>query len=136
MRRPGRRRDGGIAAAKASWLAHPLFTSALHQLAAATRLTRLIADCSGWHFVNTNPEQSLTPPAAQRLHELRLAVLAMVGEHDLPDFVQIAAQIGREAPQARTLVVPSAGHMANMKSPAVVTQALLDILQAVASDAK
>jgi pimeloyl-ACP methyl ester carboxylesterase len=48
-------RTAGIAAAKASWLAHPLFAPALRQLAAATRLTRLIADCSGWHFVNTNP---------------------------------------------------------------------------------
>jgi pimeloyl-ACP methyl ester carboxylesterase len=67
---------------------------------------------------------------------LRLPVLAMVGEHDLPDFVQIAAQIGRQVFLARTLVVPSAGHMANMESPAVVTQALLDFLQAVASDAK
>ena len=123
-------RAGGVAAARASWLAHPLFAPALRQPVVAARLRQIIADYTGWHFVNANPEQSLTPPAAQRLHELRLPVLAMVGEHDLPDFVQIAARIGREVSQARTVVVPGAGHMANMESPAVVTQALRDFLQA------
>ncbi|GIV74449.1 alpha/beta fold hydrolase [Caldilinea sp.] len=58
------------------------------------------------------------------------------GEHDLPDFVQIAARIGREVPQARTVVVPGAGHMANMESHALVTQALRNFLQAVALGAK
>jgi pimeloyl-ACP methyl ester carboxylesterase len=127
---------GGIPAAKASWLAHPIFAPALRQPAVGSRLRQIIADYTGWHFVNANPEQSLTPPAAQRLHELRLPVLAMVGEHDLPDFVQIAALIGREAPQARTVVAPGVGHMANMESPALVTQALRDFLQAVAPGAK
>jgi pimeloyl-ACP methyl ester carboxylesterase len=50
--------------------------------------------------------------------------------------VQIAARIGREVPQARTVVVPGAGHMANMESPALVTQALRNFLQAVALGAK
>jgi 3-oxoadipate enol-lactonase len=124
-------RAGGIPAAKASWLAHPLFAPALRQPAVAARLTQIIADYSGWHFVNANPEQSLTPPAAQRLPELHLPVLAIVGEHDLPDFVQITERIGRETPHARMLVAPGAGHMANMEAPAVVTQALLDFLHAV-----
>lgn len=124
-------RGGGIPAAKASWLAHPLFAPALRQPAVAVRLTQIIADYSGWHFVNANPEQSLAPPAAQRLPELRLPVLAMVGEHDLPDFVRITERIGQETPHARTLIVPGVGHMANMEAPAVVTQVLLDFLHAV-----
>lgn len=107
-----------------------VWEAALRQPVVAARLRQIIADYTGWHFVNADPEQGLTPPAAQRLHELRLPVLAMVGEHDLPDFVQIAARIGREVSQARTVVVPGAGHMANMESPAVVTQALRDFLQA------
>jgi hypothetical protein len=57
----------------------------------------------------------------------------MVDEHDLPDCVPIAARIGREAPRARTLVLPGAGHM---ESPAMVTQSLRDVLQAVAPGAK
>jgi pimeloyl-ACP methyl ester carboxylesterase len=57
-----------------------------------------------------------------------MPVLGLVGALDLPDFLVIAAQIGRTVPQARTLVVPDAGHMANMEAPEVVNRALLTFL--------
>lgn len=119
---------GGIPAAKASWLAHPIFAPAMRRPAVAARLHAIISDYSGWHFVNANPEQGISPPAATRLRALAIRVLALVGEYDLPDFQAITAQIGRDAPQARTLVVPDAGHMANMEAPEAVNRALLAFL--------
>ncbi len=121
-------RAGGIAAAKASWLAHPLFAPAMHQPAVAARLTQIIDDYSGWHFVNDDPEERMRPPAVTRLDELAMPVLVIVGDQDLPDFADIATIIGDRVPQSRTLVLPGAGHMANMETPAAVTQALLDFL--------
>lgn len=120
---------GGIAAAKASWLAHPLFAPAMRRPAVAARLHAIIGDYSGWHFVNPNPEQGISPPAAERLHALSAPTLALVGEHDLPDFLAIAERIGREAPQARAVIVPDAGHMVNMEAPAAVNRALLAFLE-------
>lgn len=119
---------GGIPAAKASWLAHPLFAPAMRRPEVAARLNAIIGDYSGWHFVNANPEQGISPPAAARLRELTMPTLVLVGEHDLPDFRAIAERIGREASRARTLVVPDAGHMANMEAPAAVNRALLAFL--------
>jgi pimeloyl-ACP methyl ester carboxylesterase len=58
---------GGIPAARASWLAHPLFAPAMRRPAVAARLHAIIGDYSGWHFVNPNPEQDISPPAAARL---------------------------------------------------------------------
>ena len=121
-------RAGGIAAAKASWLAHPLFAPAMRQPAVAARLAQIIDDYSGWHFFNDDPEERMRPPAATRLDELTVPVLVLVGDQDLPDFVEIAAIIGAQVPQSRTLVLPGAGHMANMEAPAAVTHALLDFL--------
>lgn len=121
-------RAGGIAAAKASWLAHPLFAPAMRQPVVAARLTQIIDDYSGWHFVNDNPEESISPPAAMRLGELTMPLLVLVGDQDLPDFTEIAALIGQQVPLAHTHVLPGIGHMANMEAPAVVTQALLDFL--------
>lgn len=94
-------------------------------------MQQIIADYSGWHFVNANPEQGITPPAAQRLGDLTLPLLALVGELDIPDFRQITDVIGRRAPLARTIIVPNVGHMANMEAPQQVTQALLDFLTGV-----
>ena len=111
------------------WLSHPIFAPAMRQPTVAARLRQIVADYSGWHFVHANPEQGIDPPAILRLAELKLPVLAMVGELDTPDFRQITALIGRELPQARTVIVPDAGHMANMEAPEQVTQSLLEFLK-------
>jgi 3-oxoadipate enol-lactonase len=117
-----RAREGGIRAAKESWLTHPLFAPALRQPAVATRLQQIVNEYSGWHFVNANPERGLEPPAAQRLGELRMPVLAIVGEHDLPDFRRVTELVCQQLPQAHKLVVPGVGHMANMEAPEQVTE--------------
>ncbi|MBX2998895.1 MAG: alpha/beta hydrolase [Caldilineaceae bacterium] len=121
--------EGGISAAKESWLAHPLFAPALRQPAVADQLRQIIDDYSGWHFVNPNLEAGIEPPAAGRLSELTMPVLALVGELDLPDFLQIAERMGQQIPHAHTRTLAGVGHMANMEAPAVVTQALLEFLE-------
>lgn len=123
-----RAHEGGIPAAKESWLAHPLFAPALRQPAVAARLAQIIHDYSGWHFVNHNPEQGIEPPAAQRLSELRMPVLAMAGEQDIPDFLQITELICQQLPQARRVILPGVGHMVNMEAPEATTAALLAFL--------
>lgn len=121
-------RTGGIPAAKQSWLTHPLFAPALRQPAVAACLTQIIEEYSGWHFVHANPEQGLTPPAAQRLSELKMPVLGLVGELDLPDFLSITELICQRTPLARKVIVSGVGHMANMEAPDFITQALLAFL--------
>ncbi len=119
-----RAHEGGVPAAKDSWLTHPLFAPAMRQTAVAARLEQIINDYSGWHFVNNNPELGLNPPAVLRLQELRMPVLSIVGELDLPDFRQIAELIWQQVPQAQRLVVPEVGHMSNMEAPDQVLQAM------------
>lgn len=126
-----RARERGISAAKESWLAHPLFEPAHQQLTVASRLEAIVGDYSGWHFVTENPEQRLDPPAAQRLQELQMPVLVIVGEHDMRDFLQIADVICQQLPQATKLTVPGVGHMANMEAPTQVTDAMLAFLKGV-----
>lgn len=120
--------EGGIPAAKESWLSHPLFEPAMRDTAVATRLRQIIHDYSGWHFVNQNPELGLDPPAAQRLAELTLPLLAIVGELDTPDFRGITAQICQAVPQPQQLILPGVGHMANMEAAAEVTKAITNFL--------
>lgn len=120
--------EGGIPAAKASWLAHPIFGPAHRQPAVATRLTQIVEAYSGWHFLNANPERGLEPPAARRLGELVMPVLAVVGEEDIPDFLKITELICEQVPQARQVVVAGVGHMANMEAPRPVTEAILTFL--------
>lgn len=126
-------RLGGIPAAKKSWLAHPLFVPAYRQPQVAHKLEQIIEAYSGWHFINPNPEQGLEPPAAGRLSQLTMPILAIAGEEDTPDFLKITALISQQTPHVRQVVLPKVGHMANMEAPQKVNQAILEFLTSLPS---
>jgi 3-oxoadipate enol-lactonase len=123
-----RAREAGIPGAKESWLAHPLFAPAMRMPQVAARMAQIVAEYSGWHFIHHNPAQGLEPHAGQRLAELKMPILALVGEEDLPDFRGCTEMIVREAPQAHLRLIPGVGHMANMEAPELVTRSILDFL--------
>jgi pimeloyl-ACP methyl ester carboxylesterase len=58
------------------------------------------------------------PPAASRLAELRVPVLAIVGDQDLAALHDIADLVAAEAPAGRKVVMADAGHHPNMEHPA------------------
>ncbi len=108
---------GGIPAAKAAWLEHPLFRPAHEKPALAARLRQIVEGFSGWHFVNRNPEHGSKPPAITRLDAIRAPVLIILGERDMDDFRAIADTLAQKIPGARKAVLPGVGHMANMEAP-------------------
>jgi pimeloyl-ACP methyl ester carboxylesterase len=122
-------REQGIAAAKDSWLHHPLFEPCLEQPAVAARLTQMIMDYSGWHFVNHNPAASPKPPAAERLNQIKAPTLTIVGARDLPDFQHMADAVAREVSGARKVVLPKVGHMSNMEAPEPFNDVILHFLE-------
>ena len=122
----GQRKD--VAAAKAAWLAHPVFAIARGNDAVYARLRRMVADYSGWHFIHQDPARTLDPPVVKRLAQLRGPVLALVGEYDMPDFHLMADALVREA-GAEKRVVPGAGHLASLEMPAAFNEQLLAFLQ-------
>ncbi|HEY8293439.1 MAG TPA: alpha/beta hydrolase, partial [Thermomicrobiales bacterium] len=68
------------------------------------------------------------PPAAERLREVTAPTLVVLGERDLPDFHAIADRIARDVPDARKIILPGVGHMANMEAPERFNGAVLDFL--------
>jgi len=123
-------RESGVEDAKTQWLAKPLFASAQEKPAVATRLAQIISDYSWWHLINTDPERALDPPAAQRLHEISVPTLIIVGEHELPDAHMIADTL-EQIPNAHKIVLPSVGHMSNMEDPARFNEVVLNFLAGI-----
>ena len=124
-------REGGIPAAKESWLAHPLFVPAHRQPNVAKRLWQIVEEYSGWHFVNHNHERDLDPPAAMRLDEIKIPTLAIVGQYDVPDFLNITELISQKIPGVQKIVIPNVGHMSNMEAPKQVNDAILQFLRLI-----
>lgn len=123
-----RGRASDITTARRLWLDHGLFAPAREQPAVAASLERIVGDYSGWHWVNTNPSRGLQPPAMSQIQRVAAPTLVVVGEHDLPDFHACAECLRRDMSDARLVVLPGAGHMANMETPERFNTVVLEFL--------
>ena len=101
----------GVQATRDVWLDSPVFHPALEAPAVAPRLVQIMADYSGWHWLNDNPLRPLAPPAMQRLDTIRVPTLIILGERDYPDCHAIAATLHQRIPHARMVVMPHVGHI-------------------------
>lgn len=79
-------------------------------------------------------ERPLAPPAIERLSEVRVPTLVLVGDQDIPDKVMMAERLAAEIPGARKAVIPGVAHMLSMEKPAVFRQLVLDFLDAVGKE--
>lgn len=98
-------------------LKHPILATAMGNPEVVPRLTRIMSEYSAWHFLNADPVQHPEPPAAQRLDQITVPTLVLVGEHDLSDFNAIAAILHQHIPNATRLVVENVGHVVPMEAP-------------------
>lgn len=118
----------GLAAAKRAWLADEMFAPAHEQPAVGARLAAMVADYSGYHWLNRDPGRWSNLPVDRPLEQLAMPTLALVGERDLPDFRRITQSVAARAPHARQVILPGVGHMSNMEAPEPFNDIVLDFL--------
>lgn len=110
-------RAQGYDAAMALWLADELFAFERSVPALASRLPALVSGYQGFHLLHDDPHPAMDPPAVDRLSEINVPTLVIVGEHDLPDFHAMAATLSTKIPGAVHHVVSNAGHLAHLAAP-------------------
>ncbi|OGO66504.1 MAG: hypothetical protein A2030_01370 [Chloroflexi bacterium RBG_19FT_COMBO_50_10] len=76
----------------------------------------------------TATAQPLIPPAANRLSEIAIPTLILVGEHDTMDTLEMADVLEREIPRARKVVFPDTAHMLPMEQSARFNEVVLNFL--------
>ncbi len=74
--------------------------------------------------------RDLDPPAAGRLATISAPTLVVVGDLDVPSFVQTAAWVAAEIPNATLVRIPGAAHMTNMEAPAAFNKIVGEFLAA------
>lgn len=67
-------------------------------------------------------ERPLDPPAIERLGELHVPLLALVGDMDAPDIVAAASLMVEQIAGAQQAVIAGAAHLPNMEHPAQFNQ--------------
>ena len=68
------------------------------------------------------------PPVHERLGELGMPTLVVVGDEDVPDMLAIADRLASEIPDARKVVFPDTAHMLPLERPQDFNRALLEFL--------
>ncbi len=126
-------RDVSLAEAQAYWLRTPLLGSTWRVAGAGERCAAMLADYSGWHWLNADPARNLRPPAIERLAEVAVPTLVVVGENDIADFHHIADRLAADIPGARLVVLPDVGHMSNMEAPGPFNEVVLSFLDRLAT---
>ena len=118
-----------VDAARAAWLADGLFIPARRNEVLKQRLDEIIGDYSGWHWT-THPIEQIVPepPAIERLQTITAPTLVLVGELDVPRMHDTADRLSK-IPGAKKVVIPDAGHMANMEQPGFVNAAIFEFLE-------
>ncbi len=75
----------------------------------------------------------LTPPAAGRLADLKVAILAIVGAYDIPYIKAAADYMAEQIPTARKVVIEDSAHLPNLDHPdefRQIVEAFLSSLEA------
>jgi pimeloyl-ACP methyl ester carboxylesterase len=123
-------RERGLAAGLSAWLTDPLFAT-LDESARHT-VTKIVQEFPGAGWTIPGPKAAPPgPPEADRLEELQLPTLVMVGERDLPDFKEIAQKLATAIPGARLHEFPGIGHLVPVEAPGPFVGALRSFLAEV-----
>ena len=75
-------------------------------------------------------EEPLVPDLADRLGEIRVPTLVLVGEHDIADIHEIADRLVTAIPAARNAVIPGAGHVPTLEQPEAFDEVVVPFLAA------
>jgi len=125
----------GLEAAKAQWLDFEIFCTESENPRAYSKLKEIIDDYSGIHFLNDNLPgyrvKKKDPSIAQRLSDIHVPTLVVVGECDSPDFHIIADLLTGDVPQVKKVIIPGVKHMSNMEDPETFNKEVLSFFESL-----
>jgi pimeloyl-ACP methyl ester carboxylesterase len=74
-------------------------------------------------------EEKLEPPAANRLAEITVPTLLIIGDLDIPASHRRFEWLTNQIPHAQTALLSGVAHLPNMEKPAEFNRLVLDFLQ-------
>ena len=115
----------GVEAFAERWAAGPLFAEQAAEVAAAAREDRLRNDAPALASSLRGLGTGTMEPVWDRLGELRMPVVVVVGERD-EKFRALGKRLATSSPRGSLVVVPGAGHAVHLEAPDAVASAISD----------
>lgn len=107
----------GIDNAKRVWINSALFASALKNEVLMKKLREMLNDYEPWHWLNQDTEVRIKPEAIERLEDIAVPTLVILGTLDIPYIQNTANILAERIPNAQLEIIKDAGHMNNMEQP-------------------
>ena len=124
------RAEGIHAAMLGPWMASPLFAASFEAPGVREAVEAIVVDFPGADYLASERdavERGWRMP--DRLAEITVPTLVMVGERDMPGFRAFAEEAAAGIPGARLEVVPRAGHLVPVERPDLVAERILTIAE-------
>ena len=120
--------EKGIEEAKKTWLNGSPFKQALKNKRAAILLTKMVNEYSGWHWKNNDPDISPKPYPQERLNDIKVPTLILVGELNTQIYHEITDIQRKNIPNSTKKIIPNSGHMLNIENPDKFNDYVLNFL--------
>lgn len=121
-------RDEGESKAVEMWLGFPLFAPAMENPHVAPLIRKIVAENPHVFLLNPLLRRQLKPPAIERLSEIRVSTLIMVGDRDVSDVLAISDTLEAKITGAKKMVIYGSGHLLNLEKPEEFNRVVLDFL--------
>jgi len=126
-------RAGDLDAARAALLRHGFFAPAQRDPKVALRLAEMVNDYSGVNWTSADPHLP-HPKSIELLGAIAAPTTVVVGELDVPCFLEMSKILADRIPGARAVTVPDVGHLVNLEAPEAVNALLREIVLAGRGD--
>ena len=75
--------------------------------------------------------QTLDPPAKDRLHQISVPTLILIGSEDQPHLHEIAQALEQKIPDSRLETLPNGGHHPNLEMPDLFNERVTHFLNQI-----
>ncbi len=124
-------REEGIEEAKKIWINGSPLKPAMGNPRSAPIVRELIEDYSGWHWANDDPHVGFAGYPLERLREIKVPTLILVGELNPSIYHEWADAQNENIPNSKKVIIPGAGHALNIENPEKFNEAILRFLSEI-----
>jgi 3-oxoadipate enol-lactonase len=124
------RTDGIVAAMTGPWAESPLFAFSFSKPGVREAAERITLDFPGAEYLATERDMVKRPwTVPDRLSEIELPTLVLVGDHETPGFRAWAEEAAAAIPSARLEILENCGHLLPLEEPGRVARAIVSSSQ-------
>ncbi len=111
------------------WANDPMMPQAQEYPAAHQRYRELLSEYSFVHYFSPGLQQPLVPAAVERLRDVEVPTLILVGDRDSEEVLTQADLLAEGIATSRKVVVSGSRHMLNMEQPEEFNRYVLEFLK-------